>query len=161
MALQHKLRMLLEEIREYRECNAATQEEICSLFTAEQVERAINIDCKRGYNMNCIDDCVQALNALPDREKRILLKRIDDRINSSYQMKDPREAFEQMKGGKGIFNPNFEPPKFTTSFNDLTVLGYSFIGEHLRSRQTTKHDEKEVVCKVVREFCPDLADDDP
>ena len=55
-----------------------------------------SIDPDRGYNLNDIQDCLDALNSLPDRQKRNLLQRIKVRIYEFYAKRRAVEGFKRI-----------------------------------------------------------------
>ena len=106
--------------------------------------------------MHDMIDCFHALNTLPDREKRNLLKRIKDRIHYVFTTNETTSAFNHMTKFGDIFKPEFYLPFFEDKHTDHEILKYSFIGKHFEKGAKTPYNEKEVISEVVRQFCPDL-----
>lgn len=57
--------------------------------------------------------------------------------------------------------PKFNLPKFEEKYADLEILKYAFIGKHFEKGNKTEFDGREVISKVVEEFCPNLDEQDP
>ena len=88
------------------------KEHICALFNQEAIEKIKCINVERGYDLGDMRDCFNALNAMPNREKRNLLKRIKDRIHYIYTTSDTTTAFNQKIQYGDIFKPEFNLPTF-------------------------------------------------
>ena len=78
-------------------------------------------------------DCFDALNALPDRDKRNLLQRIKDRIRTFFPVRDAQSAFDKKTDFGEIFQPNLHLPTFSNKNEDIEVLKYAFIGKQFEN----------------------------
>ena len=64
----------------------------------------IQLDDRRGLNLSDTQDCLDALNSLPKREKRNIYKKIRDRIAviESQQSSKMKQIFNKKTGGVDI-----------------------------------------------------------
>ena len=126
------------------------------------------LDKNRACNLLDPEDCLDALNALPGREKRKIVQRIKLRIwefpNLSGQRADEvKQAFKEKFSGEDVYSPDFHLPNFENTSADLAVLKYLFIGDHFNSEAVidASKSEQKFLKTIVEEFCPKLDQDDP
>ena len=130
---------MLLSISYFKELSNAHFDKICQLFTEEQIKKLIDIDPHYGYNLKEPNECIEALNKLPRRERRKLIERIKERkslagITKQAESGDPDPAFElalKEKYAGNIFTPGaILPPFDMDDLFDNEMLHYTIFDDN-------------------------------
>ena len=135
---------------------------ILQLFNEEEIKKIVEIDIEYGYNFQQkeMNDCFEALNALPRRERRRLIHRIKVR-KSLVSIESDNSAVNQALKVKYGANRDINAPSADLApFEMDDLLDNEILHYLIFNYQSSQSDLKSMEA-IVREFCKPLPENHP